>query len=75
MNTQLTELNAEQRADLHRLAQALKAVSDTNAVIKNLNAKYADFLLQYEDDLKDGVTIGDLRLTVKYSRKLIAEEI
>lgn len=72
---QLTCLTEEQRSDLHRLAQALRQVTETNVVIKNLNAKYADFLSRYEDQLKDGLTIDDLRLSIKYSRKLIAEEI
>ena len=65
----------EQKRDFHRLAESLAIVSEHNAVIKQLGAKYMDWVLEHEDELKSVIVIDGFKLSLKLSRKLIAEEI
>lgn len=71
----LVELTEEQHDDLVRLAKALAAIEKNNKIVKTIGAKYGDFVDAFEDQLRRGVTIGDLMLSLKVSRKLIAAEV
>ena len=70
----LVELNEEQHEDFTRLAKALAAIEKNNKIIKTIGAKYADFINENESQLRRGVVVGDLALSLRISRKLIAEE-
>lgn len=71
----LVELSEEQHDDLVRLAKALAAIEKNNKIVKTIGAKYGDFVDEFEDQLRRGVTVGDLMLSLKVSRKLLAAEV
>lgn len=71
----LTQLTEEQHEDLIRLAKALAAIEKSNKIVKSISAKYGDFIDEFEDQLRRGVTLGDLMLSLKVSRKLLASEL
>lgn len=70
----LTQLTEEQHDDLIRLAKALAAIEKNNKIVKTIGAKYVDFIDEFEDQLRRGVTLDDLILSLKVTRKLIVEE-
>ena len=74
MATRLTELTEEQHEDFSRLAKALAAIEKNNKIVKTIGAKYVDFINENETLLKKGTIVGDLALSLKVTRKLIAEE-
>lgn len=74
MAGKLVELTEEQREDFTRLAKALLTIEKNNKIVKAIGAKYVDFIDEYEAQLRRGAVVGDLALSLKISRKLIAEE-
>jgi len=71
----MKELTKEQTDDLTLLAEALEANEANNKIIKNIGAKYKDFVDQYWSELVNGVKVGKLWLKLKLSVKLLAEKV
>lgn len=68
------QLTEEMSSDFHRLAKALAAIEKHNKIVRAIGAKYADFIDEYEDLLRRGTSVDGLGLSLKITRKLIAEE-
>lgn len=71
----MKELTKEQTDDLTLLAEALEANEANNRIIKNLGAKYKDFIDENWNALVNGVKTGKLWLKLKLSVKLLAEKL
>jgi len=71
----MKELTKEQVEDLTLLADALEANEANNKIIKNIGAKYKDFIDEYFNELVEGVKVGKLWLKLKLSIKLLAEKV
>jgi len=71
----MKELTKEELDDLSLLADALEANEANNKIIKNIGAKYKDFIDAHFNELVNGVKVGKLWLKLKLSVKLIAEKI
>ena len=71
----MKELTKEQKEDLTLLAEALEANEANNRIIKNIGAKYRDFIDENFNALVNGVQVGKLWLKLKLSVKLLAEKI
>jgi len=71
----MKELTKEQVEDLTLLADALEANDANNKIIKNIGAKYKDFIDEHFNELEDGVKVGKLWLKLKLTVKLLAEKI
>lgn len=71
----MKELTKEQVEDLTLLAEALEANDANNKIIKNIGAKYKDFIDEHWNTLVNGVKVGKLWLKLKLSVKLIAEKL
>jgi len=71
----MKELTNEQREDMTLLADALEANEANNKIIKNIGAKYKDFIDENFNDLVNGVKVGKLWLKLKLSIKLLAEKV
>ena len=71
----MKELTKEQLEDLTLLADALEANEANNKIIKNIGAKYKDFIDENWNALINGVKVGQLWLKLKLSVKLIAEKV
>lgn len=71
----MKELTKEQTEDLTLLAEALEANESNLKIIKNIGAKYKDFIDEHFSELVDGVKVGKLWLKLKLSVKLIAEKL
>ena len=71
----MKELTKEETEDLTLLAEALEANEANNRIIKNIGAKYKDFIDRNFNELVNGVRFGKLWLKLKLSMKLIAEKI
>lgn len=69
------ELTKEQVEDLTTLAEALEANEANGKIIKNIGAKYKDFVERNWNALVDGVKAGKLWLKLKLTVKLIAEKL
>lgn len=70
----LTELNEAEAADMKRLAKALETIDKANKVVKQIGGKYVDFITEHEAELRRGVTVNGLTLSLKITKKLIAVE-
>ena len=70
----MKELTKEQVEDLSLLADALDANEANNKIIKNIGAKYKDFVDEHFNELVEGVKVGKLWLKLKLSVKLLAEK-
>jgi len=71
----MKELTKEETDDLSLLADALEANEANNKIIKNIGAKYKDFIDAHFSELANGVKVGKLWLKLKLSVKLLAEKI
>lgn len=71
----MKELTKEQTEDLSLLADALEANEANAKVIRNIGAKYKDFVDEHFTELCEGVKVGKLWLKLKLSVKLLAEKI
>jgi len=71
----MKELTKEQCEDMTLLAEALEANEANNKIIKNIGAKYKDFIDEHFNELANGVKVGKLWLKVKLSVKLLAEKL
>jgi len=71
----MKELTKEETDDLSLLAYALEANEANNKIIKNIGAKYKDFIDAHFNELANGVKVGKLWLKLKLSVKLLAEKI
>jgi len=71
----MKELTKEQAEDLTLLAEALEANEANNKIIKNVGAKYRDFIDEHWSELVNGVKVGKLWLKLKLTIKLFAEKV
>ena len=71
----IEELTKEQAEDLTLLADALEANEANNKIIKNVGAKYKDFIDEHFNELVNGIKVGKLWLKLKLSVKLLAEKL
>lgn len=71
----IKELTKEQHDDLTLLAEALEANETNTKIIRNIGAKYKDFVDQNWNALVNGVKVDDLWLKLKLSVKLLAEKV
>jgi len=71
----MKELNKEQTEDLTLLAEALEANEANGKIIKNIGAKYKDFIDEHWNELVNGVKVGKLWLKLKLAVKLLAEKV
>ena len=69
------KLTSEETADLTRLARLLAESKRDNIEIRDLGHKYKDFVEKHFDELLETVRIGNLKLSLQISRKLVVEEI
>ena len=69
------KLTSEETADLTRLARLLAESKRDNIEIRDLGHKYKDFVEKHFDELLETVRIGNLKLSLQISRKLVVEEL
>ena len=69
------KLTSEETADLTRLARLLAESKRDNIEIRDLGHKYKDFVEKHFDELIETVKVGNLKLSLQISRKLVVEEI
>ena len=69
------KLTSEETADLTRLARLLAESKRDNIEIRDLGHKYKDFVEKHFDELLETVRIGNLKLSLQISRKLVVEEV
>jgi len=70
----MKDLTKEQTEDLTLLAEALEANESNNKIIRNIGAKYKDFIDAHFNELVNGVKVGKLWLKLKLTVKLLAEK-
>lgn len=71
--TAAIKLTSDEEQDLRNLASCLKAKEDAANAGKAIVARRAYLIDANEEELRKGVKLGDLKLTLKISRQLIAE--